>query len=187
LKPTRLPDGRCYYQLTHKGTKQIGCSPAMSRPLGPQARASRFAVQWFLFVDGDGRRLLVNRRNLPEDLSRRTFLQAPFYLEDSTHFGFILVDYGLGVLRILQKTHHALDTVLKHHWFDDYISARAFVVTILTVSESKKRDIARRLPGYLYLRLKAPLNALRADIGQHIRLNIVAIPGLANLIPSRGA
>lgn len=185
LKPTRLPDGRSYYQLTYKGTKQIGCSPAMSRPLSPQARASRYAVQWFVFVDGDARRILVNRRNLPDDLSRRTVLQAPFYLEESTLFGVILVDFGFNILRIQHKTHHVLEVVLKHHWFDELISAEAFVLTILTVSESKKRDLVRRLPGYLYLRLKPLLNDLGFDIGKHIRLNVVSVPGLANLIPSR--
>src|SRR6476646_8571621 len=98
LKPTRLPDGRCYYQLTFKGTKQVGCSPAVSRPLSPQGRASRFATQWFIFLDGDKRRMLVNRRHLPNELSRRTVLQAPFYLEGNAPFGFLVVDYGLSMI-----------------------------------------------------------------------------------------
>src|SRR5438105_3135481 len=70
LKPTRLPHGRVYYQLTYAGTKQVGCSPALTRPLSPQGRASRYALQWFIFVDGHGHRMLVPRKKLPADFSR---------------------------------------------------------------------------------------------------------------------
>jgi hypothetical protein len=187
LKSTRLPDGKVYYQLTYEGTRRVGCSRAHARPLGLQARAGRFAVQWFLFVDGAGERKPVHRDKLGIDLPRTVFIQSPFFLEGTSQFGFILLDYADDIRRISHKTAKQLETVLRNHWFDDYMSGRAFVVVILTISFAKKREIEIRLPYWLRQKLEAHLHDYRLGIGpgQNIQLKVVVVPGLSTLVPSR--
>ncbi|MFK7818490.1 MAG: hypothetical protein AB8G99_07220, partial [Planctomycetaceae bacterium] len=66
LRTTPLDGTRVWYQLTHKGARVLGLSHEACRQFGCQARARRYALQWFLFVEGQMQRRLCNLRELPD-------------------------------------------------------------------------------------------------------------------------
>lgn len=76
-------DGRAmWYQLTPAGVRQIGVSENVCRPLGPQAAARQFALQWFLFGSDNAGVRLIQLHDFPDlfPIGGQRLPQGKFYL-----------------------------------------------------------------------------------------------------------
>jgi hypothetical protein len=191
LAPEPLDARRVYYRLTARGAGVIGAPAAAARPLGLQARLERYALLWFFCIDRAGQRTLFHPRKFPEQfpLQGDRLPRKNFYVEDGRageiRLGYVIVDHRADGRRLVRKAAATLARFLERGWFDDYIRARAFALTVLTATAEKQqslvRGLERRLPEFLrphLVRLGLPAGGpLPVDIQVH------TVPGLAALLP----
>jgi hypothetical protein len=175
LHPEPLDAKRVYYRLTPRAARLLGAPFDVARPLGPQARLYRYAVAWFIHVDGRRRRTLFNPHDFHEQfpVTGHRLPRSHFYIEDSAdqpRLGYILVDHGAHVRRVVRKAVKVLGRFLYHGWFDEYIRDKAFVLTVLTFLAGKKASIERRLRPALVSSLSYHLTRLSAVIGAAVDL-----------------
>jgi hypothetical protein len=189
LKPEPLDSHRVYYRLTNRAVRLLGAPKEAARALGPQAKIGRYAVLWFICMDRPGARSLFNPRDFPDqfDIGPNRLPRPNFYIErisDEEHrLGFIIVDHGSHVRRILRKAADTLVRFLRHGWFDAYVRDRAFALTVLTPTAAKKRSILLNLEASVTERLRHPLRRLSMrDTDCPIHLDALVVPQLSNLI-----
>lgn len=188
LTPERLDVRRGYYRLTQRAAALLGARTAMVRPLGPQSLIERFAVLWFITLDRPGRRTLFNPRQFPEqfDLGSHRLPRANFYIEDDdqgqSRLGYIVVDHGGHLRRIIHKSVRVLLRFLKRGWFDDYFAAGRFTLTVLTLNGAKQKSLQFGLNSQVRESLRYALS--RFTHKQPLALQVVVVPGLIGLIPS---
>lgn len=158
---TRQPlYGRCSgWRLTRAGAKHVGAPREIARPLGPQARMDRLALLWFIHAPQADRTLIPSAELRQQfALTAHRLPRQHFYLEENqgvTQLGFIVVDHGGQVRRVVRKANEVLARFLKHGWFDDLIAAGRFKVTIVTATPSKRGAIERQWQPHLERELRA--------------------------------
>ncbi len=190
LRPQSSMGGaKAHYQLTFAATRLLGCSPARSRPLGAVALARRYALQWFLFLADETDRVLLDGdaiKNLA-NTSVQALLDLTYYIagpDDQPHLGILTIDHGGSTQRIVRKLLTILSAVAESGALDRFIQRRALNLTVLTVSEGKKRSVAwayqRRLAKLSHPSLRR-LRELTASHG-NIDLHVWVVPGLDQLV-----
>lgn len=194
LRPVPLYGSRVAYQLTHRGAAAVGVSPSRARKVGVQARVERFAMVRFIHdIKGKGDRTLMTNAKLREhfSLGGHRLPRQRFFIEDrmgDSYLGFIVVDHGGYERRIVRKAVDFLHRFLRHGWFDDYLRAGRFVLTVLTLNDFKAKAIAYGLKKLLRKKeIAQPLAALHPPYHGKwpLPVDIVVIPGLINLIPGK--
>jgi len=191
LKPALIATQPLYgrrrgYRLTRAGAKQIGLPPEAARPLGPQARVTRLAVLLFITAPD------ANRRLVPAPLLRDAFPigahrlpSRQFYLDESRddpRLGFLVVDHGANVRRVVRKTAQATARFLKHGWFDAVVARRGLVVTVLTPTPTKQAAIRLQLEPYVDTVLHKPLQRFAAGGVAPIRFEVRVVAEIQPLV-----
>jgi len=174
------------YRLTIAGAKLAGLPREAARQLGPQARITRMAVAWHLFAPDSQRRLIP-----PAEL-RSVFAigahrlpRRHFYLDEaggSPSLGYLVVDHGAQVRRVVRKTTETLARFVRLGWFDDLIAQRRFQVTVLAPTDGKRRAITLHLGPYVETVLGRMLKRFRGIGADPIRLEVVTVPELEQLV-----
>lgn len=186
LRPAPLDSRHVYYQLTYKGTRFLGCSSEVARPLGVQSRIRRFAVLSFIHLDETAKRIPFEPARFPEQFPMKSPLRRDFFIEEAGEkmsLGFVLVDYGASPNRMIRKVSGLLYLFLRMHWFDDYVRDGTFLPTILTFTDGKKAMLERGLEWELPKLAKVIRNNLPSDTLPVPRIQIKVIPGMQNLVP----
>jgi hypothetical protein len=185
-----LDDRRVYYLPTEAGAKLVGAPASVARPLGPIAKINMYASGWFLYVQNPGRRFRLRLHDFREQfhLLGDRLPRHGFYLDETrkpAHIGVILVDHKASVVRTVGKSASTLDKFLRRGWFDDFIRSRRLILTVLTGTVGKKRDIDSRLRLAVIDRVGERLLRFTDDVrqGLPVKLNVCVVPGLANLLP----
>lgn len=115
-----------------------------------------------------------------------------FYLEERTdadYLGFIVVDHGGHVRRIVRKAVEFMQRFVKRSWFDDYLRSGQFVLTILTLTDFKGREITHGLKKLLKAVLGPDLAKLHKPFsgGWPVPVEVVVVPGVINVLPGKTA
>lgn len=187
LTAERLDVRRGYYRLTQRGVALLGGRAAQIGPLGPQAILERFAILWFIAVDRPGRRTLINPKEFPEQfaLGPQRLPRANFYIEEDEQgrrwFGYIVVDHGGHVRRIVSKTVRVVTRFLKRGWFEEFFASGRFVVTVLTLSGAKQKSLQFGLNAQMQAALRYALS--RFEHPRPLITQVAVVPGLVDLIP----
>lgn len=188
LLETERWNARCLvYRLTPAGARLIGASEELARPLGRQARVSRLAE--LLFFNGqEGRKVrLITNEQLRQflQLNAERLPRRGFYLEETADgelLGYLLVDHGGDARRIVRKAATVLTRFLKKGWFNEFLRAGRFVITILTQTAHKQQRLVR----LLQQRMQQDLAGLLAPLGKTgSPFRVEVVPGLLNLIIGR--
>ena len=189
LQPEPLDARRVYYRLTASGARLIGAPKDVVQPLGVQALVQRYALLWFICIERPHERTVFNPRKFPEQfpIQQRRLPRQRFYIEtdgdDRSRLGCVLVDHRSDDRRLVRKAGQLLQRFLCRHWFDDFIKAGAFELTVLTATEAKrqslKRALSRRLPGFIQSHL-TPLGVTGPD---PLPVHVTLVPGLADILP----
>lgn len=190
LRPQLLAGSQYVYTLTRRGADLLGLHPAAARPLGVQARVEHFAILRFIHPPGGSPRTLISKDKLREsfNLHGQPLLRQRCYIEETpegTWLGVLVVDHGGHPRRIVRKAVKLLARILRQGWFDDYLRAGQFVLTVLTLTEGKAQTLRQGLRRELREILGRPLAALHSPTadGWPLPVSVVVIPGLINLIP----
>ena len=184
------PDGnRNFFRLTVKGAKLIGASPNVTAPLGRTALLRRYALQWFLEVDGQESRWHCNPRDYPDlfALEGHRLPRANFYLEeaaDGTMLGFAVEDFGSNSRRISRRAVDLLERFLAQRWFDELFAARRFGVTFLVATPEKATAIENHFQRDSQRRLATLLRQIPSSTTATILTDYVVVPGLLSLLPT---
>lgn len=186
-----LDTQRVYYRLTVRATRLLGVPKDLARPLGLQARIRRYATLWFLCVEPSAARVPMNLHDhadtFPVDGERLS--RAHFYIEErkdgATRIGFIVVDHGRHRLRVLRNAATAMRRFLSRGWLDEYIAARCFDLTILTLTETARQGIELGLEDYLRRVLSDDISRFNTAASKPLpfSLQTFVVPGLIDLIP----
>ncbi len=190
LRPQMLSGSQHVYALTRRGAALLGLHPASARPLGIQARVEHFAVLRFIHAQNGSQRTLISKDKLRESfhLDGQRLPRQRFYIEETpegTWLGVLVVDHGGHPRRIVRKAVQLLGRILRHGWFDDYLRAGQFILTVLTLTQGKQQTLRHGLRRELREILGRPLAALHPPTtdGWPLPVAVVVIPGLINLIP----
>lgn len=187
LKAEPLDSHRVYYRLTKRAARLLGAADEVARPLGPQALVERYALLWFIALDRPERRTQFNPRNFPEqfDLGPHRLPRANFYIEETANgesrLGYVVVDHGGHMRRIVHKSIHVLLRFLQRGWFDDYFAAGRFTLTVLTLSMPKQYSLRFGLDNQIPQSLRIPL--CRFETPHPLTHQVLVVPGLKELIP----
>jgi hypothetical protein len=185
----KLIEKRVCYQLTPKACALVGAARDRARALGPHARAERYALLWFCCLDPPSPRTLFNPGEHEQfAVDAQNLRRVHFYLEEAgeaTLMGLIVLDMGTTCRRLVEKTAGRILKYLDDGWLDEVIRGGLFAVTILTMSEGKRRDILRSLKptleenllGALGRILPTPPGALPFPV------YVKVVPDLDRLIP----
>lgn len=195
-------DGRSnWYQLTPAGTRLIGASDQAYRPLGRQATARQFALQWLLFLSDRPQLRLIHLQDFPDLFPIRGhrlpqgyfYFSAPNFTEakvevpaqqqehteeqpqSTSHemrLGYVAVDYGGRPLRVAQRLQKTLRRFLRNGWFDDIIRAGTFEVTLLTITAARRRAYEHSLPTVLKQNLARDLIRLNPTFAETIPFEV---------------
>ena len=179
---------RVYYRLTADAARALGFSVEATRPLGRTSLIRRYALQWFMCLDGRDKRWNCNPRDYPQlfSVDGHRLPPANFYIEKKggeTRFGIAVVDFGTDARRLARRTVDALERFLRHGWFDKVITAGKFEVTVLTVTAGKARSLQALLRRGVRQRLYAWLEELSDNYDSIIELRCPVVPGLLPLLP----
>ncbi|NLX54253.1 MAG: hypothetical protein GXY58_03985, partial [Planctomycetaceae bacterium] len=191
LKSEPLDARRVYYRLTTRATNLLGIADDVARPLGIQARIRRYAILWLMCIDDSAVRNPFNLRQFPEHFSvvADRLPRSHFYIEelpgDKTQLGFAVVDTGRHRQRVFRNTFTTMKRFLERGWLDDFIAARCFELSVLTLTDTARDAIDLQLGKYLHRTLAEPL--LRLGVGQDAPLpftiRVHVVPGLLEVIP----
>ena len=191
LKSEPLDARRVYYRLTTRATNLLGIAEDVARPLGIQSRIRRYAILWLMCIDDSAVRNPFNLRQFPEHFSvvADRLPRSHFYIEelpgDKTQLGFAVVDTGRHRQRVFRNTFSTMKRFLERGWLDDFIAARCFELSVLTLTDTARDAIDLQLGKYLHRTLAEPL--LRLGVGQDAPLpftiRVHVVPGLLDVIP----
>lgn len=190
LQPYPLDGKRVYYCLTRRAARLFGFSYRTTSSLGYTALIRRYAVQWFIEVDGQDERWLCQPSDYPELFPARCkkLPRANYYLQnsgESTELGIALEDYGSDARRVVRRAIDLLDRLLQNGWFDDLIIANRFAISFLTMSTTKAHSIERHFERLCERHLSRRLNQLSPRRPGRITADYVVVPGLIDVIPTR--
>jgi len=181
-------NARCLvYRLTVAGARLIGASEDLTRALGRQARITRLAELMFFHGQEERKVRLVSNDQLRQflQLTAQRLPRRGFYLEETSAgelLGYLLVDHGGEARRIARKAVSVLTRFLKKGWFNDFLRADRFVITVLTQTASKQQRLVR----LLQQRLQHDLAELLAPLGKvRSPFRVEVVPGLLDLIIGR--
>jgi DNA-binding MarR family transcriptional regulator len=191
LRPEPLDARRVFYRLTPQGARLIGAGKDAARPLGLQARVERYALLWFFCMDCPQRRSPFHPRKFPDQFHfhKERLPRQTFYVEEDEageiRLGYVLVDHRSDSRRLVRKAGQTLQRFLRRGWFDDFVRAGAFGLTVLTTTEEKRksleRALRRKLPGFLLPHLEqlelATANPLPVIV------TVTVVPGLSDILP----
>lgn len=189
LQPEMLDGKRKYFRLTSEAARMLGFSPTVARPLGRTSLIRRYAIQWFIEVDGKDRRWLCNPRDYPDlfPIGNHRLPRANFYLENRdgvTEVGFAVEDFGSDTRRITRRAAGLLERFLQHGWFDELIAADRFSISFLTITEGKAQALEKQFQRDLSRRIHRQLRRLIRTRQQGLRPTFRVVPALIDLIPN---
>ena len=194
LKAEKLDGQRVYYRLARHGAKALGMSYKRARAFGRQALYQRLAILWFIHDAQHSGRRFIDYRQLAVEFGIQVdpIPRHVCYLEPDPagpRLGIVMADHSAEASRLVRKAAVVLGSFLRRGWFDDLIRDRAFVLTIVTMSEGKKAALESLFPIAVRSTLKKQLARLEANVGdgQHIALKVVVVEELANLLPGMEA
>lgn len=174
------------YRLTIAGARMTGAPREAARPLGPQARVNRMAVAWHLYAPGSKRRLVpASELRTVFRIDAHRLPRRHFYLDESgaeARLGYLVVDHGAQVRRVVRKTTETLARFLKLGWFDDLIAQGRLQVTVLTPTVGKQRAIRLHLGPYVESVLGPMLKRFRGAGADPIQLEVVVVDELDQLV-----
>ncbi len=178
--------------LPHTQARLLGFPAHVTIPLGRTALIRRYAIQWFIEIDGSEKRWLYHPRDYPElfQIEAHRLPRANFYIEkcdQGTEMGFAVEDYGSDARRITRRAIDLLERFLEHGWFDDLIAADRFGVVFLTLTSGKAESLERQFKQSCQRRLALPLTRLGSKRMARIAAEYLVVPGLIDLIPSERA
>jgi len=185
----QLDRNRNFFRLTARGARLIGASSSVTDPLGRSTLLRRFALQWFLEVDGQESRWHCNPRDYPDlfAIDGDRLPRANFYLEETeagTLLGFAIEDYGSDSRRVARRAVDLLQRFLVKRWFDELFAARRFAVTFLVATSDKATAIENRFERDCNRRLAMLLRQIPSTTAATILTDYVVVPGLLSLIPT---
>ena len=188
LRPEVMDSRRVYYRLTGDAARLLGFPTEVTRPLGRTSLIRRYALQWFICLDGQEKRWKCNPRDYPQlfSVDGHRLPPANFYIEKQrgeTRFGIAVVDFGTDARRLARRTVDKLERFSIHGWFDDVVAAGKFEVTVLTATTGKARSVQTLLHRGLTKRLYAWLEELGDGEDSPIELRLPVVPGLLPLLP----
>lgn len=185
---------RSCYQLTLAGTRILDAPPDLSRSLGKTALARRYALQWFLCLEGSAKRVWISNQDLTAKFATidRRLPQANFYkakgADSVVRLGYVIIDYGSDERRAVGRLLKRANEFVTSGWFDGLVASQTLEFTVLTLSETKVASIQRRLRSHDALmdgsegseasgefRLRTQTSA--------VLVRFVVVDGFADLIP----
>ena len=150
-----LDGQRVYYQLTLSGARLLGASPKRAAAFGRISVIRRYALQWFLCLEGSCNRIYIPPKDINQGfpsiaarLPQPNFYKAK-HKDNRQVLGYAVVDYGSDSRRVATRLATKLNLFEERESFNGLIAKQAFEATILTYRESKKRGIASRLSKHL--------------------------------------
>ena len=185
---SELLDGqRNFYRLTRQGARLVGFPDHVTSPVGTTALVRRYALQWFIEIDGRNRRWRCNPRDYPEmfSLDGHRLPRANFYVEqmpDETMLGFAIEDYGSDVRRLSRRACDLLQRFLEHGWFDELMGAQRFAITFLTSDTGKAKAIEKQFLRDSQRRLATMLRQIPSETSASVIAESICVPGLAELV-----
>ena len=184
----QLDGNRNFFRLTKSGAKLIGAPDAASLPLGTTALLRRYALQWFLDVDGKDARWHCDPRDYPDlfAIEGQRLPRANFYLEETpsgTLLGFAVEDYGTDSRRVSRRAVELLERFLKQRWFDELFAAQRFVVTFLVATPEKAVAIEQHFERDAKRRLASLLRQIPSNTTASVLTDYLVVPGLLTLLP----
>lgn len=188
VRVEQLDGSRNFFRLTARGAKVIGAPAAASGPLGRTALLRRYALQWYIEVDGKESRWHCNPRDYPDlfPVEGQRLPRANFYLEESsagTMLGFAIEDYGTDSRRVSRRAVDLLERFLVNRWFDELFAAKRFGVTFLMATQEKAAAIEHQFQRDSQRRLTSHLSQISRNEPAVILTGYVVVPGLLALIP----
>jgi hypothetical protein len=174
------------------GAQTTGAHREATRRPGLQAKAIRYAILSFLHERGVGQRWLFNPREFPDqfDLGGDRLPRKSFYIENhpqGPRLGFIVVNLRSDPLRVTRKCVDILARFLQRGWFDEFIAAGRFVLTVITTDEDRKKSLELHLRRAIADSLSFPLSRFTASPceGLPFDINVAVVPDLLYLIPGQ--
>lgn len=134
-----------YYQLTPTAARLVGDS-AVAEPLGPQARAQRFALLSYCCL-GEGTRVRYRAEEFADDFpdlvgDAGDFTKRDYVLEEDAdgdrRLVRVLIDYGGDVGTAVRKCRKVLADAAGQSSFRAHYDEGRFVVALLTGEEPKR-------------------------------------------------
>jgi hypothetical protein len=190
LRPEKLDAKRVYYRLTSRGCRQIGVSRDLSRKLGMQAVAERYAAIWFILADSSGARSLLDPKEFPEQFPniRERVPKKRFHIEqteEAIQLGYFVIDLRTDVRRLVRQSCAVMRKFIERRWFDEYLRHDRFVFTILTFNESKAAEIDTKVRRSFQQQLTRPLQSIGVQPAgaEASKVRVLVVPGLDTLIP----
>jgi hypothetical protein len=188
----QLDGNRNFFRLTARGAKIIGATKGATAPLGRTALLRRYALQWYLEVDGKESRWHCNPRDYPDlfPIKGQRLPRANFFLEetpDGTMLGFAIEDYGSDTRRVSRRSVDLLERFLEQHWFDELFAAQRFGVTFLVATPEKATAIEHQFQRDSRRRLATLLRQIPSNTTATILTDYVVVPGLLSLLPTSSA
>ena len=185
----RLDGNRNFFRLTRRGAKLIGAPDAATMPLGTTALLRRYALQWFLDVDGRDTRWHCDPRDYPDlfAIEGQRLPRANFYLEETpsgTLLGFAVEDYGTDSRRVSRRAVELLERFLEQRWFDELFAARRFAVTFLVATPEKSVAIEHHFGRDSQRRLASLMRQIPSSTTAAVVTDYLVIPGLLSLLPT---
>jgi len=189
LQPELLDGKRKYVRLTSAAARTLGFADSVARPLGRNSLIGRYGLQWFIEVDGAGKRWHCRRRDLQElfggklrgGTRRKVYVESD---ERGSLIGFAVVDLGGDARRMVRSMADALERHLEEAWLDDLVAENRFEVTFLTVTEGKAASLAEGFNRAVEQRLGSQLRNISNSAS--IPARTIVVPGLVDLVPTRG-
>lgn len=175
---------RVCYQLTLAGTRILNASPGLARSLGRTAIARRYALQWFVCLEGSATRVLVRNDDLAASFPSidRRLPQANFYkakTSSGVRLGYAVIDYGSDVRRARGRILKRADDFVASGWFKGLIASQALEFSVLTLPDGKSKSIQRKLREYCHVEDEQIFLVVK---NARVRVNFVVVEGLSELI-----
>lgn len=195
----RFPNSRRrYYCLTKDGAALIG-KPFSDKDFGWRKIADSYA--WLYFICQQPEKVTRSKchpRELTKFYSGDKFKlpRIDFYIAESrlkdaenpcVSLGFTFIDLDSKLRRIVDRCVNHLRNFIQRGWFADVMKAGRFELTVLTGTESKKRDIELVLDAKIRQKLRGDILkfGLYSPIRPSMTTAAVVIPGLNELTPPR--
>lgn len=188
LRPEPLDGRRVYYRLTSRGAALIGAPASAARRRGRQSLIGHYGLAWLICCHRPHERALLDPAALAQLLDATGRLpKSGFYIDSppsqTSRLGLAVVDHGADVRRLVRKTAKLLLRLIRHRPTGPYLATGKFTLTLLTIDERKRLELAAGLRVRLRRQLAAPLWKLGVDArrGLPFQVDLFVVPGLDRL------